>query len=296
MKFHDEKVYKNIFKMLPDLILITNRKGIIVYGNNQIVSWLGYDLDEIVNYSVLTLKFITTRSKLLMGRKFFDRISGKKIEPYIIDFRAKNGDMKSGIVRGTIIKDDNGKTLLNVSLITNVTKETNKKRSLKNTEKKYKYLFDNMVDGFTVNKLIYDENNKAIDFTFLEINNSFEEILNLEAKDLVDYNMKKVVPKDKQDIFDHLDKFSEVIKNKKQIEFEFYSKNLNKWLKITAHCPADGQFVAFYQDITKKKKVLVQIEKSRKKMQEKLDELENINKLMVDRELEMVRIKAKLKE
>lgn len=294
MEFSDEKVYKKIFQLLPDLILITNRKGIIVYGNNQIVSWLGYDLDEIVGHSVLTLKFITTRSKLLMGKNFFKRISGQKIEPYIIDFRAKNGDMRSGLVRGKIIKDKNGKTLLNVSLVTNVTDETNKKRSLESKERKYKYLFDNMTDGFAVNKLIYDENNKVLDYVFLEINNSFEEILGLESKKLVDNRMSEKIPDDKKDIFDHLEKFSRVVEKKEQISFELYSKSLDKWLKITSHCPADGQFVVFYQDISNKKKVLKEVEENKEKLEERLLELEKVNKLMVDRELEMVRLKTKL--
>lgn len=294
MQLNNEKVYKKIFQLLPDLILITNRKGIIVYGNNQIVSWLGYDMDEIVGHSVLTLKFITTRSKLLMGKNFFRRIAGKKIEPYIIDFRAKNGDMKSGLVRGKIIKDENGRTLLNVSLVTNVTKETNKKRSLESTEAKYKYLFDNMVDGFTVNKLIYNEESKVVDFEFLEINNSFEEIVGLESKKLVDKQMKKVVPAEKQDIFNHLDKFEQVVKNKESVSFEYFSKNLNKWLKITSHCPAEDQFVVFYQDITRRKKALVDLKGKQKQLEEKLKELEKMNKLMVERELEMVALKAKI--
>lgn len=296
MQLDNEKVYKEIFRLLPDLILITNRKGIIVYGNNQIVSWLGYDMPEIVGHSVLTLKFITTRSKLLMGKNFFRRISGQKIEPYIIDFRAKNGDMKSGLVRGTIIKDENGKTLLNVSLVTNVTKETNKKRSLESTETKYKYLFDNLVDGFTLNEIVYNEAGKPVDFKFLEINNSFEEVVGLESKKLVDKNMSDVVPDNKKDIFQHLDLFDDVVKNKKQISFEIYSDTLEKWLKITSHCPAPNQFVVFFQDISKQKEVVLKLKENKDELELKLKELEKINRLMVDRELEMVQLKAKLNE
>ncbi|MFA6525268.1 MAG: PAS domain-containing protein [Patescibacteria group bacterium] len=291
---NDEKVYKKIFELLPDLILITNHKGEIVYGNNQIISWLGYGLDEIVNHNVLKLKFITTRSKLLMGKNFIRRFAGQKIEPYIIDFRAKNGEMKSGLVRGEMIKNEKGKTVLNVSLVTNVTKETNEKRNLQFTEQKYKYLFDNMVDGFTVNKLIYDKNNNAIDYKFLEINNSFEEIIGLEAKKLVDQSMKEKIPSGLNDIFDHIEKFSKVVKNKEQISFEIYSKKLNKWFKITSHCPTEDQFVVFYQDMTKKNKVLEQVKDNRQELEKKLVELENINKKMIDRELEMVQLKEKL--
>ncbi|MFA6271816.1 MAG: PAS domain-containing protein [Patescibacteria group bacterium] len=294
MQLNDEKVYKKIFELLPDLILITNHKGEIVYGNNQIITWLGYDLDEIVGHNVLKLKFITTRSKLLMGKNFIRRFAGQKIEPYIIDFRAKNGEMKSGLVRGKMIKNDQGKTVLNVSLVTNVTKETNEKRNLQFTEQKYKYLFDNMVDGFTVNELIYDGKNNPIDYKFLEINNSFEETLGLEAKKLVDQSMKSKIPSGLKEVFDHVDKFCNVVKSKEPISFEVYSKKLDKWFRITSHCPADDQFVVFYQDITKKNRVLQQVKNNRKELESKLSELEDINNKMIERELEMVKLKEDL--
>ena len=151
-----------------------------------------------------------------------------------------------------------------------------------------------MVDGFTVNKLVYDKDKKVVDYTFLEINNSFEEIVELESKKLVDQNMKDKIPKDKKEIFDHLDKFSKVVNDKEQVSFEVYSKKLDKWIKITSHCPAEEQFVVFYQDITKKKKVLDQVKDNREQLEGKLSELESINKLMIERELEMVNLKKEL--
>jgi hypothetical protein len=46
--------------------------------------------------------------------------------------------------------------------------------------------------------------------------------------------------------------------------------------------------------MTKKNKVLEQVKDNRQELEKKLVELENINKKMIDRELEMVQLKEKL--
>ena len=49
-------------------------------------------------------------------------------------------------------------------------------QKLKESEEKYRLLFENMVTGFAYHKVLVDENNKPIDYSFIEANPAFKSI------------------------------------------------------------------------------------------------------------------------
>jgi len=55
-------------------------------------------------------------------------------------------------------------------------KQRKMEQALHDSEKKYHFLFTNMRDGFAYCKIIVDENNKPVDFVYLEINDAFEKL------------------------------------------------------------------------------------------------------------------------
>ncbi len=60
----------------------------------------------------------------------------------------------------------------------------NAEEKLRASEERYHSLFSNMMDGFAFCKMIFDQENKPIDFVYLEINDAFERITGLK-RDLV---------------------------------------------------------------------------------------------------------------
>ncbi len=65
---------------------------------------------------------------------------------------------------------------------------------LRESEEKYRSLFENMTDGFAYHQIVLDENGKPVDYIFLDINNSFEEFTGLKRKDIIGKRVTEVIP------------------------------------------------------------------------------------------------------
>ena len=63
-----------------------------------------------------------------------------------------------------------------------ITERKKADEALRKSEEEYSSLFVNMIDGFAYCQMIFDENNKPVDFVYLQINDSFERITGLKEK------------------------------------------------------------------------------------------------------------------
>jgi len=52
--------------------------------------------------------------------------------------------------------------------------------SLRESEERYRSLFENMLDGFAYCKMLYDEENRPVDFVYLDVNQAFARLTGLE--------------------------------------------------------------------------------------------------------------------
>ena len=65
--------------------------------------------------------------------------------------------------------------------------------SLRESEAKYRSLFENMLSGFAYCKILLDENERPVDFVYLEVNDAFEKLTGLK-KDVVGEKVTKAIP------------------------------------------------------------------------------------------------------
>ena len=65
---------------------------------------------------------------------------------------------------------------------------------LRASEERYHSLFSNMMDGFAFCKMIFDEENKPIDFVYLEVNDAFERITGLKRDLVVGKKVTEAIP------------------------------------------------------------------------------------------------------
>lgn len=123
-------------------------------------------------------------------------------------------------------------------------------KALKETRNRYRKLFQSMTSAFAVHKVVLDENNKPCDYRFLEVNEAFENLTNLKAKDLVGKTVLEVLP----EIGEYwINRFGWVAITGKPIYFEDYSPELDKHYAVTAYRPQKGKFATLFTDITARK-------------------------------------------
>jgi diguanylate cyclase (GGDEF)-like protein/PAS domain S-box-containing protein len=116
----------------------------------------------------------------------------------------------------------------------------------------YELFFNQAFSGFAVCKIIYDKDDQAIDFVFLDVNNAFENQSGLKKEDILGKKITEILPDANND--DLLDIYEEVVKKKVKKKFDRYFKTLKKWFELAAYPLQKNQFAIIFINITDRKK------------------------------------------
>lgn len=132
----EEEKYKIVYELSPEAIVILNKTGSIIDANDRLTEWLGYTLEDIAGKRLPNIPFFTLASKGIVIKKFAERMMGKKIEAYDLEFEAKDGSHKVGRINGVLIKNSSGSTVGDLVMISDVTDQRQSQKLLaeKNAE------------------------------------------------------------------------------------------------------------------------------------------------------------------
>ena len=124
---------------------------------------------------------------------------------------------------------------------------------LQQSEERYRTLFESIDEGFCIVEVLFDNNNKAIDYRFLELNPAFEAQTGLH--EAVGKTARQLVPELEE-------KWSEIYGNVvltgTSVRFEYEAASMNRWFDVYA-CriePSENREVAIvFKDITEAKRI-----------------------------------------
>ncbi len=116
------------------------------------------------------------------------------------------------------------------------------------TEQDYRTLFSEMLDGFALHELVYDEAGAPVDYRFLSANPAFCRLTGLA--DPVGRTCRELLP-DLEPLW--LDTYARVALGGRPERFEGYVASLARHFEVSAYSPRRGQFVVFFQDVTARK-------------------------------------------
>ena len=123
-----------------------------------------------------------------------------------------------------------------------------------------------MMDGFAFCKMIFDEENKPIDFVYLEVNDAFERITGLKRELVVGKKVTQAIPGIKEANPELFEIYGRVALSCKEEKFEIFFKPLSLWLSISVYCPQKGYFAAIFEDITKRKQTQEALQENEKRL------------------------------
>ncbi|HET7824217.1 MAG TPA: MEDS domain-containing protein [Anaeromyxobacter sp.] len=120
--------------------------------------------------------------------------------------------------------------------------------ALRESEERYRLLFQNMLDGFAYCRMLYDARGLPDDFVYLDVNGAFEKLTGL--RDVVGRRVTELIPGVKGSHPELFETYARVARTGRPERFEIDFRPLGKWFSISVYSPQPDHFVAVFDDVT----------------------------------------------
>ncbi len=137
-----------------------------------------------------------------------------------------------------------------ITTIEDITTQFQAEEALRQSEEKYRLLFNEMLNGFSLHEIICDSSGHPVDYRFLEVNPAFERLTGLRAENLIGRTVLEVMPG--TELY-WIQRYGRVAQTGEPTFFEDYTRELDKYYQVTVFSPQRGQFAVIFADVTERK-------------------------------------------
>ena len=146
--------------------------------------------------------------------------------------------------------DIDGERVL-LSIVRDVSERQSAKVEVRESEQRYRSLFENMLDGYAYCRMIYEDGAPA-DFVYLDVNSAFERLTGL--RDAVGRKVTEIIPGVRQDNPELFEIYGRVAHSGQPESFETYLESLGIWFSVSVYSPQAQHFVAIFENTTERKR------------------------------------------
>jgi PAS domain S-box-containing protein len=166
--------------------------------------------------------------------------------------------------------------------------------ALRESEARYRTLFNTIDAGFCIIEMIFDAQGKPVDYRILEVNAAFEKQTGLQ--DAQGKSMRELVPAHEAHWFEIYGKIALTGEAK---HFVNEARQLNRWYDVYAYrvgAPESRQVAILFNDISKHKGAELEIQRRVEELRAANEELVRFNRVTVGRELRIIELKKQVNE
>jgi PAS domain S-box-containing protein len=171
--------------------------------------------------------------------------------------KRKDGQLFDAFIRTSLL-DPSDQSKGTISAITDISERKKSEESLQKSEERYRSLFENMIEGFSYCKMLF-ENGQPHDFIYLAVNDAFEKQTGL--KDVAGKRVSEVIPGILEADPVLFEIYGRVAMNGQPECFEIFVKSLQMWFWVSAYSPKSEHFVAVFDVITERKRAEEQVQR-----------------------------------
>jgi PAS domain S-box-containing protein len=243
-------------------IAITDREGKILWVNAAFTQLTGYTSAEAVGQNPRALKsgqhppefYRQMWSTILLGEVWHGELLNKR----------KDGSLYPEEMTITPVLAPGGKITHFIAVKQDITERKRVEEALRQSEERYRTMFDTMLEGFCIIEVLFDADNRPIDYRFLEVNAAFEAQTGL--RDAQGKRMRELAPEHEAHWFEI---YGKVALTGEPARFVNEAKALNRWYDVSAYRVGgrdSRKIVILFNDITKRQQAEEALRESRERL------------------------------
>ncbi len=267
-----------------DIIILVDKGGRITQANKTFEDITKYSRRRVIGKNIFKAKIFTPNSKKIALDNHKKRFSGMKTTPYEIELISKDKKVISTEVNATII-DLGNNNFMELIIFRDITYRKKAEKELKDSEEKFRTIFEDSNDGILVAELKTK--------SFIVANPAICRITGYSAENLLKLGVNDMHPK--KDLPYVLDCFRKQARKEMSI-----AKDIPVLRKdgTVVYCDVNSSFirlnekdavVGFFRDITERRKADISEMK-------KIKSLEDFKKFSINREMKMIELKKRIME
>lgn len=205
--------FDKLFYDIADPVAVVNRKGDILEVNKSVKALTNFGREELVGKNFTETKLFTGKSKMLLSKMFTERMKGKKIHPYQVEVKTKDGSIIPVEVNAS--KTDFKGMTVDVVVFRDISKRKEFEEKLEKSKEEFKDFLD------TANDPVQSVDSQG---KFVYVNEKWKELLGYSEEEIKTLKLVDILREDK--ISEFMEAFSRIKQDEQErIETVFLSKD-----------------------------------------------------------------------
>ncbi|HCS52471.1 PAS domain S-box protein [Rubinisphaera sp.] len=244
-----ERMLASVVESSDDAIISKTLDGIIQSWNGAAERIFGYTPEQAIGRHI---SFLIPEERANEEDQIIQRIrAGERVDHFETVRVRSDGELIHVSLTISPIRDASGRVVGASKIARDFTEQKRAEEALRHSEQRYRTLFESMDEGFCVIEVIFDENEKPVDYLFHETNQIFDVQCGLQ--NVTGKRVKELIPEHEDNWFEI---YGKVATTGESIRFTQESKKLGRWFDLYASRIGDAEsrmVAVIFNDITARK-------------------------------------------
>ena len=241
--------FEAIFNSISDAVIFVDQERRMALLNPAVEALFGYPPEKLLGRTTEIL-YADPAEYVRQGNLRYREDASANQTRSEIKYRRQDGTVFHAESLGLPVNDLHGHSLGFVGIHRDITERQRAEEALRESEARFRSLFENMTEGVALHELLCDDHGLAVDYRIVSTNPAFEKHTGLKSEQVqgqlasIAYGTGSAP---------YLEEFARVARTGQAYAFETMFSPMQRHFRISVTSPKQGQFVTVFEDITERK-------------------------------------------